>query len=155
MKACPARRSSWLPADKLENYLIGREPVRDFPESNGHGRAAVAGPARPAIGVLKITAANGVSDDELNRKLLDMAKDRGLKSVYYVETMGGDLTPRLLYRVDARRQARTGAWRRARRPRPACAALQCGSRRQGTVGGQLHGRRAGDGAGAGSAARTM
>ena len=27
---------------KLENYLVGREPVRDFAESNGHGRAAVA-----------------------------------------------------------------------------------------------------------------
>jgi hypothetical protein len=28
-----------------------------------------------------------------------MAKDRGLKSAYYVETLGGKLSPRLLYRV--------------------------------------------------------
>jgi predicted Zn-dependent protease len=84
---------------KLENYLIGRQPVRDFPQSNGHGRAGVAGPARPAIGVLKIGADNGIGEDELNQKLLGMAKDRGLKSVYFVETMGGPRTPRLLYRI--------------------------------------------------------
>jgi hypothetical protein len=79
--------------------LIGREPVRDFPQSNGHGRAGLAGPAIPMLGVLKVTAKNGLTDEELNRKLLEMAKDRELKSVYYVETMGGKLTPRLLYRV--------------------------------------------------------
>src|ERR1700756_309340 len=28
----------------LENYLIGRQPLRDFPDSNGHGRAAPGGP---------------------------------------------------------------------------------------------------------------
>jgi len=53
--------------------------------------------------VLKVTAANGSSnclaDDELNSKLLALARDRGLKSVYYVQTMGRELTPRLLYRV--------------------------------------------------------
>lgn len=86
---------------KLENYLIGREPVRDFPQSNGHGRAAMAGPAHPAIGVLKITAKDGLSDDDLQKKLLGMAKDRDLKSVYFVDTLGGPLAPRLLYRINA------------------------------------------------------
>jgi TldD protein len=107
----PGQAVKLITGGKLENYLLGREPVRDFTESNGHGRAAVAGPARPAIGVLKITAASGVSDDELNRKLLDMAKDRGLKSAYYVETLGGALTPRLLYRIDldGKRQLVRGA----------------------------------------------
>ncbi len=107
----PGQAVKLITGGKLENYLLGREPVRDFTESNGHGRAAVAGPARPAIGVLKITAASGVSDGELNRKLLDMAKDRGLKSAYYVETLGGALLPRLLYRidVDGKRQLVRGA----------------------------------------------
>jgi TldD protein len=50
---------------------------------------------------LKVTAQNGLSDVELNRKLLDLAKDRGLKSTYYVATLGGELVPRLLYRVSA------------------------------------------------------
>ena len=87
-------------AGRLENYLLGREPVRDFPQSNGHGRAGITGAARPAIGVLKIEAAKGSSDEELNSKLLAMAKDRELKSVYYVQTLGGEMTPRLLYRMN-------------------------------------------------------
>jgi predicted Zn-dependent protease len=99
---------------KLDNYLIGRQPVRDFPQSNGHGRAGVTGPARPAIGVLKISvtgADNGLSDGELNQELLAMAKDRGLVSVYFVETMGGPRTPRLLYRMspDGKRELVRGA----------------------------------------------
>jgi predicted Zn-dependent protease len=85
---------------KLEGYLLGREPVKDFPASNGHGRAGIAGGPRPAIGVFKVTATGGLSDEDLNKKLVDLAKDRGLKSVYYVQTLGGELTPRLLYRVD-------------------------------------------------------
>jgi predicted Zn-dependent protease len=107
----PAQAVQLVTSGKLENYLLGREPVRDFSESNGHGRAAVAGPPRPAIGVMKVTAENGVPDEELNRKLLDMAKDRGLKSAYYLETLGGALTPRLLYRVgvDGKRELVRGA----------------------------------------------
>jgi len=88
-------------AGRLGNYLIGRQPIRDFSHSNGHGRAGVTGPARPSIGVFKISAENGGSDAELNKKLLAMAADRGLKSVYFVETMAGARAPRLLYRVSA------------------------------------------------------
>lgn len=56
-------------------------------------------PPAPAIGVMKVTAKDGLPDEELNRKLLELAKDRGLKDVYFVSTMGPALTPRLLYRV--------------------------------------------------------
>lgn len=96
----PAQQVKLITAGRLENYLIGREPVKDFPQSNGHGRAGITGAARPMIGVLKISAENGLTDEELNKKLLDMAKDGGLKSVYYVQTMAGE-TPRILYRVNA------------------------------------------------------
>jgi len=98
-------------AGQLDEYLIGRQPVRDFPQSNGHGRAGITGPPRPMTGVLKITADNGLSTEELNQKLLDMAKDRGLQSVYFVQTMGGEGTPRLLYRVgsDGKRELVRGA----------------------------------------------
>jgi TldD protein len=107
----PAQAVKLVTDGRLENYLIGRQPVRDFPQSNGHGRAGITGPARPMIGVLKITAENGLTNDELNKKLLDLAKDRGLSSVYFVETMGGDRTPRLLYRMgaDGKRELVRGA----------------------------------------------
>jgi predicted Zn-dependent protease len=107
----PAQAVHLVTAGKLDNYLIGRVPVRDFPQSNGHARAPVVGPARPEIGVLKITAENGQSDEELNNKLLALAKDRDLKSVYFVATMAGAKTPRLLYRVslDGKRELVRGA----------------------------------------------
>ncbi len=107
----PAQSVSLITDGKLDNYLIGRQPVRDFPQSNGHGRAAASGPARPAIGVLKITAKQGLSDEDLNKKLLDIAKDRELKSVYYVTTLGGPMNPRLLYRIapDGTRELVRGA----------------------------------------------
>ena len=95
----PAQAVDLVTDGKLENYLVGREPVHDFPQSNGHSRAAITGPTHPEIGVMKVTAHEGLSDDALNQKLLALAKDRDLKSVYYVATLGPDLTPRLLYRV--------------------------------------------------------
>jgi predicted Zn-dependent protease len=107
----PAQAVKLVAAGRLEGYLIGREPVKDFPQSNGHGRAGLAGAVRPAIGVLQMTAKDGLTDEELNRKLLELGKDRGLKSVYYVATLGGELTPRLLYRVssDGKRELVRGA----------------------------------------------
>jgi TldD protein len=99
-EAVPAQTVKLVADGHLENYLIGRTPVRDFPESNGHARAGVTGTPHPVIGVLKVTAQQGLSDEELNRKLLELGKDRGLKSVYFVETLGAEATPRLLYRID-------------------------------------------------------
>ena len=107
----PAQTVKLIADGRLENYLIGREPVRDFPKSNGHGRAAVTGPARPEISVLNVSAHEGFTEAELTQKLLGLAKDRGLKSVYYVETLGPELTPRLIYRVseDGKRELVRGA----------------------------------------------
>ncbi len=107
----PAQSVKLITAGRLENYLIGREPVKDFPQSNGHGRAGVAAPPRPVIGVMKVTSKDGLTDEELNRKLLELGKDRGLKNVYYVATMGPNQSPRLLYRVspDGKRELVRGA----------------------------------------------
>ncbi|MFZ1012828.1 MAG: metallopeptidase TldD-related protein, partial [Terracidiphilus sp.] len=107
----PAQSVDLVTDGRLDNYLIGRQPVKDFSRSNGHARAALSGPAHPAIGVLKITAKEGLSDDDLNKKLLAMAKDRDLPAVYSVETLGGPMNPRVLYRItpDGTRQLVRGA----------------------------------------------
>jgi predicted Zn-dependent protease len=83
----------------LTNYLMSREPIRDFTHSNGHGRGATAPHA--AISNLIVKASNGVSFDELKKKLLQMCTDQGRPYGYYVETFGAQLTPRLLWRVYA------------------------------------------------------
>lgn len=95
----PAQAVKLVTAGRLQNYLLSRTPIRDFPVSNGHGRAGITGPAQPSIGVLKVTASNGLTDEELNKKLLAIAKDRDLKSAYFIQTMGGLGNPRLLYRI--------------------------------------------------------
>jgi TldD protein len=96
---------------KFESYLIGREPVRDYAESNGHGRGGITSAPHPVIGVLKVTAKDGVPDKSLDKMLVDLGKKQGLDSVYFVQTMGGELTPRLLYRItgDGKRELVRGA----------------------------------------------
>jgi hypothetical protein len=83
----------------LTNYLLGREPIRDFPHSNGHGRTALAGAPRPNISNLIFKASNSVPFEELKQKLVQMCKDQGRPYGYYVETTGPQLSPRLLWRV--------------------------------------------------------
>jgi len=95
---------------KLVNYLLGREPVKDFPESNGHGRAALGQAAHSHAGVLEVKVAEPISGEAMKAKLLALAKEQG-RDVYEVETLGGELMPRLLYRVspDGKRTLVRGA----------------------------------------------
>jgi predicted Zn-dependent protease len=106
----PAQSVDIVDHGKLESFLIGREPVKDFATSNGHGRAAPAQAPHSRAGVVLIKADQPVSKDELNKRLLAMAKEQN-KDVYVVETLGGELIPRLLYRVkaDGTRQLVRGA----------------------------------------------
>jgi TldD protein len=94
-----AQKVTVIDKGMLTNYLLGREPIRDFPHSNGHGRTALAGAPRPQISNLIFKAANSVSADDLKKKLLQMCKDQGRPYGYYVETTGPQLSPRLLWRI--------------------------------------------------------
>jgi predicted Zn-dependent protease len=85
----------------LTNYLIGRQPIRDFAESNGHGRAGAAAPPGPGVGVLLVKSSEAESPAELKKKIIEMATNAGIPYVYRVETMGGT-APRLLYRIYAK-----------------------------------------------------
>ncbi len=96
---------------KLVSYLVSREPVKDFPESNGHGRATLGGPAHAHAGVLVVKADQPLTTEQMHAKLLALAKDQG-RDVYEVETLGGgELAPRMLYRVspDGKRTLVRGA----------------------------------------------
>jgi TldD protein len=106
----PAQSVDIVANGKLENFLIGREPVKDIITSNGHGRAAPTQSAHSRSGVILIKGSQPLSKDELNKRLLSIAKEQG-HDVYEVETLGGELLPRLLYRVhpDGTRQLVRGA----------------------------------------------
>jgi TldD protein len=84
----------------LVNYVLGRDPIRDFPESNGHGRGAPGQPTSPNIGVLVVESKQPLSPDALKQKLLEMCRQGGREFCYRVDTLGGaGFEPRLLYRV--------------------------------------------------------
>ena len=84
----------------LANYLVGRQPIRDFPASNGHGRAAPGSFPGPSVGVLLVKGSESQSPDDLKKKVIRMITEQGQPFGYRVETLGqpGN-TPRLLYRV--------------------------------------------------------
>lgn len=99
----PAQRVPVIEHGTLVNYLIGREPIRDFPASNGHGRAAIpANPPGPSLGNLIVLSAQPVSQEELRKKLIELCRQRDLPYGYFTETLGPRLTPRLFYKVWAK-----------------------------------------------------
>jgi TldD protein len=96
----PAQRVSVIEKGILENYLIGREPIRDFPASNGHARAQIpAGNPMPHNSNLIVSTSQPVSKEELKKKFLDLCQQRDLQYCYSVETFGPNLLPRLIYKV--------------------------------------------------------
>ena len=105
----PAQAIDLVVAGKLQNYLIGREPVRDFTASNGHGRAAPGQPAHSRSGVMLFQSSKPMTDAEMNDRLLGLAREQK-RDVYAVDTLG-DLAPRVLWLVhpDGKRELVRGA----------------------------------------------
>jgi TldD protein len=87
---------------ELVAYLLGRQPIRDFPASNGHGRAGVSPAPAPAISNLFLRSSQTVSAAELKKKLVDLCAQRSLPYCYRAEDTGQELAPGLLYKVWAK-----------------------------------------------------
>jgi hypothetical protein len=87
----------------LVNYLLGRQPIRDFPNSNGHGRSRLpVGSPEPNLGNLFITTSESVARADLKKKLIDLCQQRDQPYGYYVEALSNVRSPQLLYRVWAK-----------------------------------------------------
>jgi predicted Zn-dependent protease len=93
-----AAKVSLVEKGQLVNYLLGRQPMRDFPDSNGHGRAGPGQTPRASISNLILQAAQPLSPDELKKKLLDLCRSDNKPYGYYVKTLSLQ-GPGLLYRV--------------------------------------------------------
>jgi len=86
----------------LQNYLVGRQPIRDFPVSNGHGRSVPGSSPQPSVGTLIVKSAEPEPAQALKEKLMQMASEQGKPYGYRVETLAPGNSPRLLYRVYAK-----------------------------------------------------
>lgn len=84
---------------ELVSYLLGRQPIRDFPASNGHGRAGNAPAPGPAISNLFVRASTALSSVEMIKKFLDLCAQRSLQYCYRVTNANQSLVPSLLYKV--------------------------------------------------------
>jgi TldD protein len=109
----PAQKVSLIENGNLVNYLMSRAPIRDFPKSNGHARAQVpTGNPMPHNSNLIVSSSQPTPKAEMKKKLIDLCQQRNLPFCFYVETFGGNLAPRLLYKVwtnDGREELVRGA----------------------------------------------
>jgi TldD protein len=83
----------------LTNYLVGRQPIRDFISSNGHGRAAPGTVPQPNLGTMIVKSSEPETPDALKQKIIQMASEQNKLYAYRVETLGPGNSPRLIYRV--------------------------------------------------------
>jgi hypothetical protein len=98
-----AQKVQLIENGKLMNYVIGREPIRDFPKSNGHGRTRLMGAGQgPGLGNLIVRTGEPLSHETLKAKLMELCRQRELPYGYYVETLGPGRSPRLLFKIDAK-----------------------------------------------------
>jgi TldD protein len=83
----------------LVSYLVSRQPIRDFPSSNGHGRAGAGAFPTPNLGVLVVKSSDAQSPEALKQRVVQMITEQGKPYGYRVETLGPGNSPRLLYRI--------------------------------------------------------
>lgn len=96
----PASKVLLVDKGKLVAYDLAREPIRDFPRSNGHGRARSPFNAPGAsLGNLILQSSEPLSETALKAKLIELCKQRELTYCYVVKAGGPRHSPRLLYRV--------------------------------------------------------
>jgi TldD protein len=119
-----AQKTPLIENGMLTNYLLTRQPIRDFPQSNGHGRAAPGQAPRPSVSNLLVDASESVPPADLKEKLIDMCRDANKPYGYYADTLlvassqttargtAYQISPLLLYRIyvqDGRQELVRGA----------------------------------------------
>ncbi len=86
----------------LMNYLLGRRPIRDFPRSNGHGRAGAGDAAGPHFSNLFVRAEPAYTFAELKQKLIELCREQGKPYGYLVESTTTNRAPLVMYKVWAK-----------------------------------------------------
>ena len=96
-----AQRVTVIDKGVLVAYLLGRTPIKDFQQSNGHGRVGGYS-VEPRISNLFLQSSQPTPEAELTKRFLESCRQRELEYCYRVESLGRGNAPRLLYRVRAK-----------------------------------------------------
>ena len=76
----------------LKNFLMSRMPIRNFGNSNGHGRAQAGFVPTGRQGNLIVSSSRTVRDSELREKLIEEVKKQGKPYGLYFEDIQGGFT---------------------------------------------------------------
>ena len=88
----PAARVEVVKDGVLKNFLMGRLPVKNFGNSNGHGRAQAGQMPVGRQGNLIVTSSKTIPDTQLRARFLEEIKKQGKPYGLYFEDIQGGFT---------------------------------------------------------------
>jgi TldD protein len=88
----PASRVEVIKDGVLKNFLMSRMPIKNFSNSNGHGRAQPGLMPTGRQGNLLVSSKRTVKDSELRQKLIEEVKKQGKPYGLYFEDIQGGFT---------------------------------------------------------------
>ncbi|HEX6504550.1 MAG TPA: metallopeptidase TldD-related protein [Terriglobales bacterium] len=88
----PASRVPVIENGILKNFLMSRMPIKNFAQSNGHGRAQAGLMPTGRQGNLLVTSSRVIKDSELRQKLIEEIKKQGKPYGLYFEDIEGGFT---------------------------------------------------------------
>lgn len=91
-QAAPAQNVTLIENGILKNFLMARSPIKNFPQSNGHGRKDAGKEAFSRMGNTYVKASQTVSPQELKAKLIEEIKRQNKPYGLYIEDISGGFT---------------------------------------------------------------
>jgi len=88
----PATRVEVIKDGILKNFLMSRMPIKNFANSNGHGRSQPGLMPTGRQGNLIVSSSHTIKDSELRRALIDEVKKQGKPYGLYFEDIQGGFT---------------------------------------------------------------
>ena len=91
-QAAPAQNVALIENGILKNFLMARSPIKNFPQSNGHGRKDAGKEVFSRMGNTYVKASQTVSPQELKTKLIEEIKRQNKPYGLYIEDISGGFT---------------------------------------------------------------
>jgi TldD protein len=88
----PARRVEVIQNGVLKNFLMSRMPIKDFDQSNGHGRNQPGLMPTGRQGNLIVSSTQTVPESEMREKLIEQVKKEGKPYGLYFDDIQGGFT---------------------------------------------------------------
>ena len=91
-EAVPSQNVVLIENGILKNFLMARSPIKNFPQSNGHGRKNIGRRAIARMGVTYVKASETITPEELKAKLKEEIKRQNKPYGLYIEDISGGFT---------------------------------------------------------------